>query len=315
MMSSSTTAAAARECIGVRLVAARDRLALGRVGLTVLLAAAVAMTASMVVLVAVARDVIQHDGLEVSDGTNLAVVTGHRSALLVDAARAVTNLGSVALLLPLAAVAGLLLWSAGQRLVIALAPALALGLAGVAAGVGKVVVARPRPPAGGRLVTEADASFPSGHATDSTAFYVTIGLLLALLVFHRPLARLVSVATTALLAAAIGASRLVLGVHWPTDVLGGAALGAAVALAATTVAVLIARQTPAEQLPLGTRWGRTRWTILRFLNRRRGPSSVQAAQGQERDGRPKQGYQHELIPALLLDLLPPREVHGIDGGQ
>lgn len=87
----------------------------------------------------------------------------------------------------------------------------------------KRVVRRPRPdPPGGALVRTAGRhSFPSSHAASSVAAAVAFGCLVP-----RP----AGVASSAA-AVAVGmcASRLVVGVHYPSDVLAGAALGAVTA--------------------------------------------------------------------------------------
>jgi membrane-associated phospholipid phosphatase len=61
-------------------------------------------------------------------------------------------------------------------------------------------------------------SFPSAHATSTTAAAVLFGALI-----HKPL--------VPLLVPPMALSRLVLGVHYPSDVLAGSVLGAAVAVA------------------------------------------------------------------------------------
>ena len=62
--------------------------------------------------------------------------------------------------------------------------------------------------------------FPSGHALFSLCFYGTLaGLLVGRL--RRPAARAAVWAAAALLILAIGISRIYLGVHYPTDVIGG----------------------------------------------------------------------------------------------
>jgi membrane-associated phospholipid phosphatase len=92
---------------------------------------------------------------------------------------------------------------------------------GASVGV-KRVVRRPRPDDPRVRVhvgTPSRLSFPSAHATSTTAAAVLFGALL-----RKPL--------VAALVPPMAVSRMVLGVHYPTDVLAGSALGAAVALAA-----------------------------------------------------------------------------------
>jgi undecaprenyl-diphosphatase len=114
----------------------------------------------------------------------------------------------------------------------AVAGGLGAGLALLCAQVISRVVDRPRPfvadPAGVHLFAKhaADAGFPSDHAT--AAFAIATALLLR----DRRWGGLVLA-----LAAVLAAGRVALGVHYPTDVLGGAALGAAVSLLLYTRAV------------------------------------------------------------------------------
>ena len=67
-------------------------------------------------------------------------------------------------------------------------------------------------------------SFPSGHALFATCFFGGLAVLLS----HRLRSRLLQVLiwiVALLLIVLIGASRVYLGVHYPTDVLGGFAVG------------------------------------------------------------------------------------------
>jgi membrane-associated phospholipid phosphatase len=238
----------AREIVD-RLHAGRVRLGLSRRGVMFLCGALASIGVAAAVLVSVSEDVVTADGLALRDQANLASVIDHRSRALIEASRAMTNLGSVTLLVPIALLAGLWLWWRGARIILAVTPALSLAISGLVAGAGKLVIARPRPPAELRLVPETDASFPSGHATDSAALFLALALVVAVVLLHRPLLRVLTVATGGLLAMLIGASRLVLGVHWPTDVLVGLALGATVAMSVTTAAVLLSRLTPTDPRP------------------------------------------------------------------
>ena len=89
----------------------------------------------------------------------------------------------------------------------------------------KLLVARPTTwfPLWGRLTTT-DDSFPSGHAVQTMVFY---GLLATLALPWPPLRRrrwpVVGAAVTVI--ALVGYTRVYLGNHWPTDVLGGWLLG------------------------------------------------------------------------------------------
>ena len=90
----------------------------------------------------------------------------------------------------------------------------------------KQVYDRPRPDVVEHLVSYQTASFPSGHATMSTVVYLTLASLIAGLVDDwRVRAYVLSIAIV--LSLVVGISRVYLGVHWPSDVAAGWALGAA----------------------------------------------------------------------------------------
>ena len=104
----------------------------------------------------------------------------------------------------------------------------------------KLGFARPRPDLVAHIVETTSMSFPSGHATLSAATYLTIGALVAHAQDRRAVKTYVHAAAI-LLTLMIGASRVYLGVHWPTDVLAGWCLGAAWAIACVTLAGWVTR--------------------------------------------------------------------------
>lgn len=93
-----------------------------------------------------------------------------------------------------------------------------------AVSIAKTLVARPRPALIDHLVQVSSASFPSGHSANSAIVYLTLATLLTQIVEGRALRRYM-IAVAVLLVAAIGCSRVYLGVHWPSDVLAGWSFG------------------------------------------------------------------------------------------
>lgn len=88
----------------------------------------------------------------------------------------------------------------------------------------KVLVARARPELVDHLVVVITPSFPSGHSLMSAAIYFMLAALLSREV-SRPESRRCLFGLAALLTLLVGVSRVYLGVHWPSDVLGGWLIG------------------------------------------------------------------------------------------
>jgi undecaprenyl-diphosphatase len=147
-----------------------------------------------------------------------------RSATLNDVARVVTWAGSAWVLVPLGAICCLAFVRAGLHRQ-ALAIALSFGGAWLLWVLVKLLVARPRPPVE-HLQTVSGSSFPSGHATQASAFWLALVLALRSAGVSDAAGAVVSAIALTLLVA-VAASRVYLGVHYPGDVIAGALLGAA----------------------------------------------------------------------------------------
>ncbi|MEU9251811.1 phosphatase PAP2 family protein [Streptomyces sp. NPDC048270] len=132
----------------------------------------------------------------------------------------------------LAAAAGVLLWLRGRReLTVRLAVAV-VGATAVQQGL-KALVGRERPQWPDPVDRAEFAAYPSGHAMTAT---VVCGLLLWLLPRRTPRwAAAAAWAAAVVSVLGVGFTRIYLGVHWPSDVLGGWLLGVAlVAVVAAT---------------------------------------------------------------------------------
>jgi undecaprenyl-diphosphatase len=113
----------------------------------------------------------------------------------------------------------------------ALAVALAYGLTQGVVSLMKMVVERPRPD--DALVEAGGFSFPSAHSATSIAVYGCLTFIVARAV--RGSARVAVVLAGAAVVMAIGASRIYLGAHYPTDVVAGWLTGGLLVLAAWVV--------------------------------------------------------------------------------
>jgi undecaprenyl-diphosphatase len=170
------------------------------------------------------QDVVGHDDTALADPHVTAWVIAHRTGWLTSVLSVLTWLGSSAFIIPVGLAAGLyfLIRRRTWRPLALLAAAVAgaIGLYDIV----KPLVGRPRPPAAIWIGHYTGAAFPSGHATQSAAFYAMLAIVLGAGRSARRRAVLWSAA--ALVVLIVGASRIYLAAHWLTDVLAGYALGA-----------------------------------------------------------------------------------------
>lgn len=147
-----------------------------------------------------------------------ALYAGGRPGLIL-AARAFTFLGEPTVLVAAGFLLAGWLWYRGSGR-FALGMLLVIMVGRGITEIQKYWIARARPTIEPHLVVVKTSSFPSGHATSSMIFYLTLALLLC----PKPHRRVAS-ACAILLSLLIGTSRVMLGVHWPSDVLGGWSFG------------------------------------------------------------------------------------------
>lgn len=151
-----------------------------------------------------------------------SVPIGSRSTLI--AVRDITALGGTLPLVLLVAIVAIYLLLKGHRRTAGAVIASSL-LGVIVSQLLKSFIDRGRPDIVPQLVNEVSGSFPSGHAMMSAIIYLTLGTMIARLEDERKVRVFIMGAAIAL-PVAIGVSRVYLGVHWPTDVLGGWCLGA-----------------------------------------------------------------------------------------
>jgi undecaprenyl-diphosphatase len=139
--------------------------------------------------------------------------------------RDMTALGSTAVLtLLVIAVSGFLYLTGRTRKAVGV---LVWSAAGTAIShLSKLGFARPRPELVPHAAEVFTPSFPSGHAMLSAVIYLTLGAMIATAQDDRR-TKLYVLAFAIMLTLLVGSSRVYLGVHWPSDVLAGWALGAA----------------------------------------------------------------------------------------
>ena len=189
------------------------------------------LTAGLVVLIAVgwALGAVVHDatasgGVNRLDQSVLDWFVEHRQPWVNTAMRVATTLGSSAFLIPLLLAVSAWYWRRGGTTRPFLLLALAYGGSYLVSQSVKVLVGRPRPPAGVVIGHYSGYAFPSGHATESAAVYLMLAVVLAAAM--PPGGRRVAVRVAAVLVVTlVGITRMYLAAHWLTDVLAGWCFG------------------------------------------------------------------------------------------
>ncbi len=212
----------------------------------------------------------------------------HRSGAATSGLHAVSDLGSIQIVVALAVILALVdLFRTRNRWTFLFLVVVLVGMELAQLGV-KDLVGRVRPtldPAAAGL----GPSFPSGHSATAAAFYAAAALIIGRYLRRRP-TRHVVIAASVAIAVGVAASRVLLDLHWLSDVVGGLALGWAwFALSAvvfggrllmpTAAADLAAAEaTSANGAVEGTRGARRRpaWAARTLRHRRAGERNIGA---------------------------------------
>lgn len=170
-------------------------------------------------------DEVREGDTQAFDDAVLRYLAVHRIPWLENSLLEITALGTGLVVFMIVGVAALFLWLTRHKysaslLLVATIGGLALNLAL------KLSFNRPRPTIIPRVTHVVSSSFPSGHAMSAAIVYATVAYLAARLMEHR-LSRIVTMLLAAVIILLIGASRIYLGVHYPSDVLGGYVVGLA----------------------------------------------------------------------------------------
>jgi undecaprenyl-diphosphatase len=170
------------------------------------------------ILVVAGTGVVHSSTVAAFDNRITSMVVAHRTDALNEAMRVITGLGSwvalviAAVVLFALAVRGRLRWTAVFLALVAWA-----GEAGAVA-LAKHIVQRQRPPMDIWLKTAHGWSWPSGHAATAALVFAVLATVVTQILCSR-VTRVATWVAAAIAVAAVGFSRIELGVHWTTDVL------------------------------------------------------------------------------------------------
>ena len=181
-----------------------------------------------VTFIALAYQVRAGAWVTTADPVVLGWFADHRTEWVTGPAIAITDAGGPAGTVLIAVVLGALLSRRARSLVPGLILVGTVGAAALASTVTKSIVGRSRPPIVSQVLLETDHSFPSGHATGAMVLFTMVAVILG---HGSPAARrglLLFAAFTVTVLVAV--TRLYLGEHWLTDVIGGILLGGLAAL-------------------------------------------------------------------------------------
>ena len=183
----------------------------------------------LIIVLMMLEDIFENEQLELDVFVYRLVILNLRSEPLTVFMKVITNLSSAYVLIAIAL--GTLLFLKNKKIGLCISSNLAI--ATILNQLLKYIIQRPRPD-GYRLIIESGYSFPSGHSMVSMAFYGLIIYLIWKMVKNKKI-KYISCGILGLLIPLIGFSRIYLGVHYASDVIGGFAISIVYLLLFTNV--------------------------------------------------------------------------------
>lgn len=184
---------------------------------------------------ALVQDILTHDPFVQADVRIINLIADFSDLSAAKFFLLVTYLGSWPIVMSLGVVVFIILFlliERRQALFFVSSVAITAGIYSIL----KLIIHRPRPDIGYSLISRNGFSFPSGHATMSIVFYGLLGYLIYR-ICKKWWQKLLIVTTTLVIVYFIGFSRMYLGVHWPSDILAGWAVGLSILIFAITLFV------------------------------------------------------------------------------
>lgn len=175
----------------------------------------------LIIVLMMLEDIFENEQMSLDMFVYRLVILNLRSEPLTVIMKVITNLSSAYVLI--AITVGMLLFLKNKK--IGLCVASNLMITTVLNQVLKYIIQRPRPD-GYRLVIESGYSFPSGHSMVSMAFYGLLIYLIWKMIKNKKI-KYIACGMLGILIPLIGFSRIYLGVHYASDVIGGFAIAIA----------------------------------------------------------------------------------------
>ena len=246
----------------------------------------------LIIVLMMLEDIFENEQLTLDMVVYRLVILNLRSEPVTAIMKVITNLSSVYVLI--AITIGILLFVKNKK--VGLCVASNLIITTLLNQLLKYIIQRPRPD-GYRLIAESGYSFPSGHSMVSMAFYGLIIYLIWKMVKNKKI-KYISCGILGLLIPMIGFSRIYLGVHYASDVIGGFAISIIYLLLFTNIARSVLQLEKEKNYPMKNK---RKMVELRKKRKKLRNSFKYAFEGIEEAWKTEQNLKiHFVIMALVI---------------